>query len=297
MRRTAAVLAASALAVTGMAVTPSPASAASTSNIFINFSGDTVGGKPNGFSSVDSAQVFFASTTGSLQVLEIPDGNGRSLVAFDGGGPLGGVEIRLSAPTTGMSIAFGNDDPAIAPAGSKAWLRLFRGAAQVSQVQVTMNRNDIADQQISSDQGPLFDRAVLVYTNAALTPSTLAEVIDDIRINALCSVVGTEGPDILTGTNGNDVICGGGGNDSIDARGGNDLVNAGAGRDTVDGGLGLDSLFGQDGNDILLGRDGADRLIGAAGNDRLEGGPGADLCNGGPGTDTALACEQRIGVP
>lgn len=270
--------------------------AAATSSIHIDFSEDSVGNKPNGFASADSFDVFFSSTTGTLSIGDFAEGVGRSLAAFDGGGNRGGLEIRTSTPTNSIRLLFGNDDPGIAPPGSKAVLRLFRSGTLVATQSVVMNRNDEADQQIGQEKGPIFDRAVLTYTDAADALSPLAEVVDDITVGPLCTVWGNEGRNILTGTAGNDVVCGAGGRDSIDARGGNDLVIAGTGNDTVDAGTGLDTVNAGAGNDNVLGKDGADTLLGTEGNDSLRGGSGSDRCNGGPGDDTGTSCERRVSL-
>ena len=267
------------------------------SAIEIDFSEETVGNKPNGYSTVDSPDVFFSSTHGALAVDDYAEGNGRSIAAFSGGSGNGGIEISTSTPTNSISVAFGNDDPNIAPAGSKAVMTLFRNGTEVAQASVLMNRNDEADQVITQEKGPIFNRAVIVYVDAADTPSVLAEVVDDIRVGPLCTIWGTESRNILNGTGGADVLCGAGGNDTIDARGGNDLVFGGTGADTLDAGRGLDTVFGGFGRDILLGRGGADNLTGSEGRDRLNGGSGTDRCNGGPQRDTAEKCENRISIP
>ncbi|HEX2057525.1 MAG TPA: hypothetical protein VHI71_04070 [Actinomycetota bacterium] len=88
-----------------------------------------------------------------------------------------------------------------------------------------------------------------------------------------CSVVGSDGPDVLAGTPGADVFCGLEGNDVVRGRGGDD---------TVFGGAGADRIFGGDGRDTLRG---------ARGRDRLDGGPGPDVCRGGPGVDRIRRCE------
>lgn len=270
--------------------------AASTSSITIDFSEDTVGNKPNGFASADSFQVFFSSTTGSPSIGDFAEGDGRSIAAFDSGGNRGGLEIRTSTPTNSIRLLFGNDDPGFTSAGAKAVLRLFRSGTLVATRSVVMNLNDEADQQIGQEKGPVFDRAVLTYTDAGEALLPLAEVVDNITVGPLCTVWGNEGRNILTGTGGNDVICGAGGRDSIDARGGNDLVIAGTGNDTVDAGTGLDTVNAGAGNDTVLGRDGADTLLGTEGNDDLNGGSGTDRCNGGPGADTGTSCERRTSL-
>ena len=60
---------------------------------------------------------------------------------------------------------------------------------------------------------------------------------------ARCTIVGTDGDDLLTGTSGDDVICGLGG------------------------------------DDVLRGLAGADELVGGDGRDRAAGGPGRDRCD------------------
>lgn len=85
---------------------------------------------------------------------------------------------------------------------------------------------------------------------------------------AACTIVGTEGRDVINGTPGDDVICGLGGNDYIDGKMGND---------TVYGASGNDALRGARGDDLLEGGDGDDLLIGNAGNDVLRGQMGLDV--------------------
>ena len=109
-----------------------------------------------------------------------------------------------------------------------------------------------------------------------------------------CTIVGTEGDDVLVGTDGDDVICGLGGNDGIRGGGGADTLVGGDGADTLVGGDGNDTLIGGKGNDTfrggagndtLRGGEGDDTLRGGSGNDRLVGKAGSDMLFGGPGTD------------
>jgi protocatechuate 3,4-dioxygenase beta subunit len=111
---------------------------------------------------------------------------------------------------------------------------------------------------------------------------------------AVCTIVGTDGDDVLEGTDGPDVICGLGGNDTLRGLGGIDVL---------DGGAGNDDLVGGDGDDLLFGGDGTDSLQGAFGDDRLDGGQGSDYvaCGGGvniwgwDGTDRGPGdCEQGV---
>ena len=71
---------------------------------------------------------------------------------------------------------------------------------------------------------------------------------------AVCSILGTDGDDVLTGSPFDDILCGLGGNDRLD---------------------------GGDGDDVLLGGEGNDELVGGAGEDCVVGGPGADRADWG----------------
>jgi Ca2+-binding RTX toxin-like protein len=94
-----------------------------------------------------------------------------------------------------------------------------------------------------------------------------------------CTIIGTQGADLLHGGRGRDVICGLGGDDQIIAGGGNDVVYGGNGRD---------KLLGESGNDALYGGGGADRLFGGLGSDVLSGGSLGDVLVGGTGFDRLL---------
>jgi hypothetical protein len=103
-----------------------------------------------------------------------------------------------------------------------------------------------------------------------------------------CTILGSQGPDVLRGTPGPDVICGYGGNDRVYGLGGNDVVIAGAGDDVVVGGSGNDVLQGGPGSDQLLGGSGYDQLSGGAGKDSLSARDHrSDVVVGGPGQDSA----------
>lgn len=78
-----------------------------------------------------------------------------------------------------------------------------------------------------------------------------------------CTIVGSEGADILVGTEEPDRICGLGGDDVIRGRGGDDVLFGGAGDDTLRGGPGSDLLVGGPGHDVLDGGGGRDRCRGA----------------------------------
>ena len=278
------------LVVASLAV-PSAASAATAPpKITIDFAGDTAGAVPNGFQSVASSSVSFSDTMGAG--LEVGDfgvqSHGQGLVV--GGDDASALRIQLAHPTTALSLAFGNDDPGVLTTSDNAVLKLFRGSKLVATKSVHVNANDVMDQRIGQKQGPLFNRAVFQYVLAKGTPANLIEIVDDVRINPLCTIAGTEHRDTLRGGDGRDVICGGGGGDTIFAGRGNDAVFAGPGADVVYGARGADVLLGGVGNDHLFGQRGADLLKGERGNDQLDGGRGNDDCAGGPGHDIVKSC-------
>ena len=100
-----------------------------------------------------------------------------------------------------------------------------------------------------------------------------------------CTILGTEGDDVLEGTTGDDVICGLGGNDRIDGKRGNDVIYGGLGDDTLYGRDGDDIIYGGQGDDLILGHRGDDVLYGRLGDDRIYGGGGDDIVAGGKGSD------------
>ena len=103
-----------------------------------------------------------------------------------------------------------------------------------------------------------------------------------------CTIVGTDGDDVLRGTRGADVICGLGGDDTIVGLGGDDVIWGGAGDDTISGGDGDDRLFGEAGADTLTGGPGGDELWGGPGVDNLHGNTQDDTLHGGAGDDTLV---------
>jgi Ca2+-binding RTX toxin-like protein len=82
-----------------------------------------------------------------------------------------------------------------------------------------------------------------------------------------CTIVGTEGDDVITGTPGDDVIC---------SLGGNDTIHAGDGTDDIWAGPGDDKIYGENGKDSMF------------------GGPGVDFTSGGADPDACQASEMRL---
>ena len=100
-----------------------------------------------------------------------------------------------------------------------------------------------------------------------------------------CTIVGTQGADVIRGTRRRDVICGLGGKDTIVGRGGDDVVYGGPGADVINGGLGRDRIFGGGGNDAIYVRDGR--------RDAVAGGPGSDVAIVDLRLDRLTSVERR----
>jgi Ca2+-binding RTX toxin-like protein len=115
------------------------------------------------------------------------------------------------------------------------------------------------------------------------------------------TIVGTDGPDMLTGEDDvSDVIYGGGGDDNLSGgpydigEAAPDLVCGGEGADFIRGDSGDDRLNGGDGNDSVRGLNGSDVVQGNAGNDVVRDESFADadtkddILRGGSGNDTLI---------
>jgi Ca2+-binding RTX toxin-like protein len=306
MNKAWAVTAAVLTLAAGGLVSAGPASASTPTPIVVNFTGDSTGAKADGFQSSGVPQLYFYDTAGAdLYVSNFGNqSHGQGLAVHDDDSSA--LEIRLSAPTNGISLAFGNDDPSVVNSSDQAELKLYRGATLVSQVDVNVNANDIMDQTIGVSGNDLFNRATFQYVDASGNPVGLIEIVDDITVGPLCTIAGNSGDNHLVGTPGNDVICGDSGDDVIEGGGGNDLIYAGSGQDTVSGGAGADVLSGGKGKDYVYGGKGKDHLNGGKGKDHLYGGKGRDAlaggtstdhCDGGTGHDTGASCELHVNIP
>lgn len=110
-----------------------------------------------------------------------------------------------------------------------------------------------------------------------------------------CTIVGTDGADVLVGTSGTDVICGRAGNDLVIGRMGDDRLLGGRGHDRLRAGPGSDVLVDGSGRDRLLGGDGRDRLRTRDRHpyDLVAGGAGVDLCVADAG-DARTGCHHPL---
>jgi uncharacterized delta-60 repeat protein len=101
------------------------------------------------------------------------------------------------------------------------------------------------------------------------------------------TIVGTNGPDVITGTGKADVIHGLGGDDTINGGDGDDIICGGSGDDILNGGPGNDTLVAGLGRDTLNG--GPSLVVG--------GSDGTDICLGSNTSptkdplDTFISCE------
>ncbi len=126
MKKTIGCLGAASALALGVLAAPTAASATTPVPTSITFTGEAPGSKPNGYASAEFPGVHFSSTaTTTVSVADFSaQTHGLGVVAF---GTNGALEMRLTSPTTALSLAFGNDDPFIVDGTDQAQLTLFRG--------------------------------------------------------------------------------------------------------------------------------------------------------------------------
>jgi hypothetical protein len=148
--------------------------------IVVDFEGDTIGSKSNGFV---SGGITFNDTNGSgLQVMnglpvECGSSNNHCLANF--GDDTGSLEMVFGQSVNFLSFDFGNDQAGFLPAGGLAYLQLFMGNSLVGVASVASNLDDFMNQSIMFS-GTYFNRAVFAYTDANGVPIGLIEVVDNI---------------------------------------------------------------------------------------------------------------------
>lgn len=263
--------------------------------VYVGFGSDPVGAKANGFASNDSPYVAFYDQGGNA--LQVQDyGNQSFGNGIHNGDFHGGIGMTFAAPTTSVTMYFGNDDAGWVPVGGKARLTGYRNGVLVKTATVLANRNDEMDQTIVLND-TIVDYVVFDYIRSDGTITDNGPVLDAITLNPLCTQAGTNGANTLVGTSGEDVLCGGGGNDTLKGLGGEDYVYGGGGNDKVITGGSTDLGYGGPGRDTLKGGGGYDYLYGGKDRDALNGGAAGDFCNGGPQRDTGISCQVKVSIP
>lgn len=152
--------------------------AASANATVINFDTDAAGARANGFSSVTEAGVHFSDSIGQdLQIGNYGNqGHNNALGVFSD--DQSQLVINFDFMVNALSLAFGNDDAGWTSNGDRGLLTLFKGATQVGQASVVLNRNDIMDQTVGFT-GADFNRATFAYVHGN-TPINLIEIVDDV---------------------------------------------------------------------------------------------------------------------
>lgn len=145
----------------------------------IDFSSETVGVKPNGYT-VNG--VTFSDSMGAN--LRVDDyglqslGNGLAVFSDDTS------RLQMSfGSATAISLDFGNDDPNWSAVGNLAVLRTFLGSTLVGGAFVVMNRDDLMNQSISFS-GATFDSAEFYYADANFAPIGLVEIVDNVSVTS-----------------------------------------------------------------------------------------------------------------
>lgn len=160
------------------------ASVSPVSAVTIDFSGEAVGDKPNGYT-VEGVS-FSDTVEGNLRVADFGAqslGNGLA-VLFDDASAL---RMTFAGPAINLILVFGNDDPFATFEGDVALLRLFLDGNQVAEASVALNRNDLADQAISINN-VVFNSSLFMFADADRNPVELAEVVDNVSYTAVTSV-------------------------------------------------------------------------------------------------------------
>lgn len=124
--------------------------------------------------------------------------------------------------------------------------------------------------------------------------SPSAPVLPSAESELECTIVGTNGNDVLRGTSGDDVICGLHGNDAIVGLGGDDAIFGGRGNDRIDGGPGRDEVSGDRGADLVTGGGGVDDVEGGHGRDAVSGDAGSDVVQAGRGHDFCVSTGDGV---
>ncbi|MEO0975118.1 MAG: hypothetical protein AAFX85_18675, partial [Pseudomonadota bacterium] len=142
----------------------------------VDFEGDGLGHKTNGFSAVGVDGVSFSDTLGNdLRVGRWAECNYTNCLAVFADDE-SALRIDLDFIASGISLDFGNDQAFGSRPVADAELMLYRDGAYVGTSTVAVNGNDRMDQTISFS-GAFFDQALFRYTDVVGFAATLIEVV------------------------------------------------------------------------------------------------------------------------
>lgn len=157
----------------------------------ITFENDPVGPQPNGFQSAESPLLSFSDSIGAdLSITNFPpnpvvfpappnaEAIGNGLVT--GVDDFSSLNFNFSVPVTSLSFLFGNDQNVTTLDGDAARLDIFNNGTAVNSFSVPLNRNDVADQTISTNVDQIFNSATFTYVDAGGNAIELREVVDNV---------------------------------------------------------------------------------------------------------------------
>lgn len=149
--------------------------------ITIDFDSDPLGIVANGFVSADAPGVYFYAPSGiSLRIYSGSETDSNALLLGSDDGSA--LEIRFDFPVFSLSLDFGNDDPVWHPSPDWASLTLFSDGAEVAQVALQANHDDLVNQTITYT-GSAFNAVTFRYVDAGINGIGLAELIDNVTFN------------------------------------------------------------------------------------------------------------------
>ncbi|OGU11778.1 MAG: hypothetical protein A2075_09585 [Geobacteraceae bacterium GWC2_58_44] len=164
----------------------------------IDFSLDSQGTKPNGFSSVSVPGVKFYDTIDAYLIVGAysPESNGSNALAVFGDDQ-SKLQMVFASNANTLSLDFGNDQPGFNVTAGV--LDLYLGTTLVGNSVLEVNGNDFMDQTISYT-GASFDNAFFYYIAANGAPANLIEVVDNINFSNTAAPVPEPSTIILLGT-------------------------------------------------------------------------------------------------
>lgn len=154
----------------------------------IDFNSDPLGGKPQGWTSDDSAIVHFYDSIPFPPGLVVANvGIGDNALGVLSNTDFSGIIMNFDQYMDALSFDFGNDLAGLTSPGDLAILKVYDGLTLVGMVTVPMNRNGLIDQPIGI-VAPNFNNALFYFGTSGLLPIThgqqgfgLIEAIDNVN--------------------------------------------------------------------------------------------------------------------